>query len=167
LEKLDLLNKKRESEKKELEDRYYSLNYEPHLDEFQRNEDSKKMIELRRLKEKEQKVRLQKIGNYSKYVREMYWPKASTKKQLELEIIKNTIETRSIRKTADSQLRSPNKGEMGEDLNEIDLMGSGKPSKKKVGEYERPWLKNMMKTPTKEQVDEMKKMEDEAKKKMF
>lgn len=92
-----------------------------------RNEDVKKLNQLRRLKEKEQQVRLKKLDNYSKYVREMYWPKVSEKKQLELEIIKNTIETRSIRKTADSRLRSPKKGENGEEIQELDLMGSGEP----------------------------------------
>jgi hypothetical protein len=59
----------------------------------------------------------------------MYWPKASTKKQLELQIIKSTIETRSIRKTAESRLRSPTKGESltGEgEVAELDLLGSGK-----------------------------------------
>jgi|TARA_B110000305_G_C19307932_1_gene572525 hypothetical protein len=32
-----------------------------------------------------------KIDNYAKYVREMYWPKVSVKKQLELEHVKGTL----------------------------------------------------------------------------
>jgi len=56
------------------------LNYAPHLDEYQRNEETKKLNLLRKQKEREQKKKMQKIENYSKYVREMYWPRASTKK---------------------------------------------------------------------------------------
>jgi hypothetical protein len=36
-------------------------------------------------KENEKKQRAEKIGNYAKKVKEMYWPKASVKKQIELE----------------------------------------------------------------------------------
>ena len=49
------------------------------------------MLQLKKLKDEEQKLKAQKLDNYSKYVKEMYWPKLSPKKQLELEIIRNTI----------------------------------------------------------------------------
>lgn len=34
------------------------------------------------------KENTEKVGNYAKYVKEMYWPKASVRKQLELEQLK-------------------------------------------------------------------------------
>ncbi len=34
------------------------------------------------------KKKVEKIENYSKYVKEMYWPKVSAKKQQELESLK-------------------------------------------------------------------------------
>ena len=40
-------------------------------------------------KVKEEKKRIQdKVGNYAKYVKEMYWPKVSQKKRDEISIIK-------------------------------------------------------------------------------
>lgn len=36
----------------------------------------------------ENKRKVEKIENYSKYVKEMYWPKVSAKKQQELESLK-------------------------------------------------------------------------------
>lgn len=33
----------------------------------------------------EKKKKLEKVGNYAKYVKEMYWPKVSEKKRLELQ----------------------------------------------------------------------------------
>ena len=34
------------------------------------------------------KVRVEKLGNYAKYVREMHWPKTSKKKTMELELLR-------------------------------------------------------------------------------
>ena len=41
--------------------------------------------------EKSQREQKLKIDSYSKYVREMYWPKVSAQKQLELEHIRTTL----------------------------------------------------------------------------
>jgi len=41
--------------------------------------------------EKQVKEKKMKIDNYSKYVKEMYWPKVSVKKQLEMEHIITTL----------------------------------------------------------------------------
>ncbi len=49
--------------------------------------------------EKQTKQKKEKIDNYGKYVREMYWPKVSVKKQLELEHIKSTLKTEVLRKS--------------------------------------------------------------------
>ena len=68
-----------------------------------------------------------KIDNYAKYVREMYWPKVSVKKQLELEHIKTTLKHSSLRKRAVEleQEKALHKGEA----------------------YEKPWRKAMSKNP--------------------
>ena len=48
------------------------------------------------------KEKREKIDNYAKYVREMYWPKVSVKKQLELEHVKNSLKVQPIRKSQES-----------------------------------------------------------------
>ncbi len=40
-----------------------------------------------------------KIHNYAKYVKEMYWPKVSTRKQVELQAIREHIDKRNIRRS--------------------------------------------------------------------
>ena len=41
---------------------------------------------------KEDKKRIQeKVGNYAKYVKEMYWPKVSDAKRQELQLLKESI----------------------------------------------------------------------------
>ena len=43
---------------------------------------------------REEKRKMQeKIGNYAKYVKEMYWPKVSDTKRNELQILKSSIIT--------------------------------------------------------------------------
>lgn len=54
---MDDIKKKRTKEAKDLENHYDSLNYDPNLDENQRNMETKKLLELRRLKEQEQKYK--------------------------------------------------------------------------------------------------------------
>lgn len=68
--------------------------------------------------------KVNKIDNYAKYVREMYWPKVSVKKQLELEHVKGTLKNRAIEKSIESE-------EQGH---------------KKVG-YDKPWREAMAKNP--------------------
>ena len=70
----------------------------------------------------------------------MYWPKASVKKQLELEIIKATMVHKSIRKSVDiSPSKDPN--------NEDNTLDESSPNVKKVGQYDKPWRINLAKTP--------------------
>jgi len=77
-----------------------------------------------------------KTDQYSKYVREMYWPKVSVKKQLELEHIKTTLRNTSIRKSA-------------KDLEDVDEEEDpkGTPGGKKMNGYEKPWRDAMSKNP--------------------
>ena len=39
------------------------------------------------------------MDNYAKYVKEMYWPKVSEKKQLELEKVRESIRNASVRRS--------------------------------------------------------------------
>ena len=58
------------------------------------------------IKEKEEpisKQRKDKIVNYAKYIREMYWPKVSVKKQLELEHIKSTLKNQPFRNSSQTE----------------------------------------------------------------
>ena len=48
-----------------------------------------------------------KVENYAKYVKEMYWPKASVRKQLELEQLKINMKHQPVRKS--EQDASPEK----------------------------------------------------------
>lgn len=41
----------------------------------------------------EKKKALEKVGNYAKYVKEMYWPKINEKKRMELIAIKEGLRT--------------------------------------------------------------------------
>ena len=59
-----------------------------------------------------------KIDNYSKYVKEMYWPKVSVKKQLEMEHIITTLNNQSIRRSAEDISVDPDE---------------------RPGDYDRPW----------------------------
>lgn len=43
------------------------------------------------IKKEKTKLKSEKTNNYSKYVREMYWPKASLKKQLEIQMQKEKL----------------------------------------------------------------------------
>ena len=69
----------------------------------------------------EHKRKVEKIDNYSKYVKEMYWPKVSSKKQQELESLK----IKNLKYNRRSVERSPEQ-----------LMKKG--SVPESG-YERPW----------------------------
>lgn len=81
--------------------------------------------------EKGSKEKKEKIDNYAKYVREMYWPSVSLKKQLELEHVKSTLHTGNIRKSIDETTEA-----------EANLPKSGPGI-----HYERPWRKAMAKAP--------------------
>ena len=67
-------------------------------------------------------------------VREMYWPKVSVKKQLELEVIKTNIKNKSIRRSA-------------ADLHNLDENPRLQPNKG-LGYHDKPWRKAMSKGPS-------------------
>jgi hypothetical protein len=56
-------------------------------------EDSEKVME-------EKKKAAEKVGNYAKYVKEMYWPKVSLKKKMELQSIRDEFKITPLRKSA-------------------------------------------------------------------
>ena len=73
-----------------------------------------------------------KVDNYAKYVREMYMPAVSLKKQLELEHVKQTLHHPNLRKS----------------IEESNLDDDGNPKPKanaEPGKYERPWRAAMSK----------------------
>lgn len=45
-----------------------------------------------------------KVGNYAKYVKEMYWPKVSDKKKHELEEIKKGMKREKMRKSMGNKM---------------------------------------------------------------
>ena len=92
--------------------------YKPLLKDKEKTEELLRAKKLLEEQEKQRKDQKQKIDNYSKYVREMYWPKVSVKKQLELEHIVTTLKNSSIRKSAG-------------DLEAV--------SEQHGDEYDRPW----------------------------
>ena len=81
------IKEKRDLSIKELKDHYEKLPYKP-------NFSKEKLIEMNQKRKdyennaKASKDHKEKIDNYAKYVREMYWPKVSLKKQLEMEHIR-------------------------------------------------------------------------------
>ena len=111
----------------ELKEHQEKLAYKPNLETKQDlPQENEKLI----VKEK-----VDKINNYSRYVREIFWPKVSVKKQLELEHIKSNLKNQNIRRSA-------------QDLQNLDENGNIQNSpKKRVGGYERPWRKAMSKNP--------------------
>jgi hypothetical protein len=54
----------------------------------------------------EQRKKMQaKVDNYAKYVKEMYWPEVSKKKQQELEEMKNSVKQGGSTKSKDMIIR--------------------------------------------------------------
>ena len=52
-------------------------------------------MEDARVREEDKKKRQEKMTNYSKIVKQMYWPKVSDKKVMELEMIKQNVSTKN------------------------------------------------------------------------
>lgn len=65
----------------------------------------KRLVDLEN--KKFSKEKRDKIDNYAKYVREMYWPNVSLKKQLELEHVKSTLHNQNIRKSIEDTNTDP------------------------------------------------------------
>ena len=81
----------REASIKEQKDHYSALPYKPNLNNEELMDEINQKKKEQLLQEQHVKQKKDKVGNYAKYVREMYWPKVSVKKQLELEVIKTTL----------------------------------------------------------------------------
>ena len=81
------------------------------------------------------KEKRNKQSNYAKYVKEMYWPKVSVKKQLEMEHIITTLKHTSLKKKDDAS---------GSEEEEA-------PEELPKGEYHKPWRDAM----TDEQIAEV------------
>jgi hypothetical protein len=47
----------------------------------------------------EKKKLIDKVGNYAKYVKEMYWPKVSEAKKTELEMLKENPRSQKVRRS--------------------------------------------------------------------
>lgn len=88
-EKNLIIQENRQASLKELRDHQRNLPFKPVRDASMENLPTQKEL----IAEK-----ANKIDNYAKYVREMYWPKVSVKKQLELEHVKGTLKNAAIRK---------------------------------------------------------------------
>jgi len=65
--------------------------YKPLINDAASQEELLKIRKQLELQEKMSKEKREKVDNYSKYVKEMYWPKVSVKKQLEMEHIIKTL----------------------------------------------------------------------------
>ena len=74
------------------------------------------------------------MNNYGKYVKEMYWPKTSVKKQVELQLLQNELRSKQVRRSA-MDLQS---------VGDEDGTTSGSPKRRGLG-YERPWRKAISK----------------------
>ena len=62
-----------------------------------------KRLEEEQLNEERKKLK-EKIGSYAKYVKEMYWPKVSEQKKMELEQIKETLQSQKVRRSINPDL---------------------------------------------------------------
>ena len=62
-------------------------------------EDEERMYE-------EKKKMADKKQSYAKYVKEMYWPKVSTRKQLELEQFKEKLKSQNLRRASQHDMNS-------------------------------------------------------------
>ena len=136
--------KKRADSIREQKEHFQKLPYKPNNDQDKIDEINEKKKIMVETKEKTKEKR-DKIDNYAKYVREMYWPKVSVKKQLELEHVKNSLKVQPIRKSQESLHEDPVLDENG---NEIVLANP-----KKHLNYERPWRDAMSKKPNKGSMD--------------
>lgn len=54
------------------------------------------------MKEEKRKM-AEKVGNYAKYVKEMYWPKVSERKKMEMDAFMQELKQGPIRKSASTK----------------------------------------------------------------
>ena len=75
-----------------LREHVQGLKYKPYLTEQIDTQRQQAIEEMEKIKEEKKRIS-EKVGNYAKYVKEMYWPKVSQKKRDELTIIKQSLKT--------------------------------------------------------------------------
>ena len=89
----------------------------------------------------EKRRRMEKMGNYAKFVKEMHWPKVSEEKKIKLEILKENLKhpvrqprapaSSHTRKVEQVSARAPDRGHLSED-------DGGGPKKRKLNWPTRP-----------------------------
>jgi hypothetical protein len=104
------------------------MHYKPNSEQIDEIFEKRKQIKDMEQKKMEKK---EKLDNYAKYVREMYWPKVSVKKQLELEHIRSNLRNQPLRKSMEDM---PPENE--------DAANS-----RKHLNYDKPWRDRMSKKP--------------------
>ncbi|CDW73052.1 UNKNOWN [Stylonychia lemnae] len=92
------IKKQRNLSMKSLQEHMSRLKYQPHLsDEF--DEMRKQIDEQHRIKEQRERIH-EKVSNYAKFVKEVYWPKVSDDKRNELDQMKERIKTQKLQRSA-------------------------------------------------------------------
>eukprot|EP00347_Sterkiella_histriomuscorum_P008518 403344795 len=86
------IRKQRDLQSKSIREHVAQLRYKPHLNDFKDEEIQRQMEEQEKVKEEKKRIQ-EKVGNYAKYVKEMYWPKVSETKRNELMLIKSNLKT--------------------------------------------------------------------------
>lgn len=75
---------------------FQNMKYKPNLNLSEMRQSSADDSEATREQRKKQ---AEKVNNYAKYVKEMYWPKVSPRKQLELEQVKESLKSANVRRS--------------------------------------------------------------------
>lgn len=96
------IKRQRELTTRSMKDHIAGLKYKPHLTDFKDEQRQKMVEEEERLREEKRKIQ-EKIGNYAKYVKEMYWPKVSDTKRQELQVLKSSILTQPRKRSYSAQ----------------------------------------------------------------
>lgn len=73
----------------DLKEHVQNLKYKTHITDYKLNRDNSNDSNSNNDQQKveKQKKMMEKVGNYAKYVKEMYWPKVSESKRNELLLI--------------------------------------------------------------------------------
>jgi len=79
------IRRQREMSQKQIREHIARLKYRPHLTDYKDEARQQAIEQLEKQREDKRKA-IDKVGNYAKYVKEMYWPKVSQKKREELSL---------------------------------------------------------------------------------
>ena len=76
-------------------------------------------VELLEKQREDKRKAIDKVGNYAKYVKEMYWPKVSQKKREELSLIRESLNTMKPKRTySHKRLPNPSEEDVSQDMQE-------------------------------------------------